>query len=197
MTFSITIPPRINRHFEGACRHKRWIWDNTGNCYSYVIADENLKAINLGSLSLQHNCNADNNKLDSADGLQELLERDGWEIVEKNDVDAEKMHVIAMFGFHPIGSDFKEFHCFRLNSCGAFSEKLGRGKHIRSGLYFDPRKPITLDNITYEYNKSIANSVQPPVFAGFHRIPLQGLKVHPEHFKRGTPELMKFYPYYS
>ena len=196
MEWSITVTPQPKRVFQDVGMPQRWYWDNTSNCYGYAIGFQDINSINLGALCSGDNEPQDNHKLLSAKGLQELLLRDGWLKVETV-INAKTMHVIGVFGFRPLGYDFNEFHCFRMDSDGTFSEKPGRGLAIRRGSYNDPDIPLTIDNLTSEYNRSVANSVSDPVFSGFYQMPKDGLKIHPSHFRRGAPQLLQFYPYYS
>jgi len=198
MEFSITVKPKLNRVFYDVGHPQRWHWDNISNCYGYAIGCEKVEAVNLGSLCSGNNQPQDNDKLLSVEGLQELLLRDGWLKLERiNMIDAKNMHTIGVFGFRPIGVDFNEFHCFRMDTDGTFSEKPGRGLKIRCGSYTHPNTPLTADNLVEEYNKHVANSVSDPVFSGFYQMPEEGLRIHPSNFRKGTPELMAFYPFYS
>lgn len=191
----INIKPSLKMKFEQAGTHQRWLWDNTSNCYGYGINHENLDGINLGSLTLNCDRGADIVKLTSSDGLQELLDRDGWISVDKDIINPNEMHVIGVFGFYPLGRDFNDFHVLRLNCDGSFSEKVGNGLPIRNGAYNDHVSSLTIDNLENEYTKDIAKSVMPPVFSGFWKMPDEGLSVHPRHFRRGSSELIP-YPAY-
>lgn len=194
----ITVPPSSSLKFEKAGSHERWLWNNFSNCYGYTIRHAWIRAVNLGSLTLSQDNKGDNNKLTSSEGLQELLDRDGWGWIDPNDINPATMHVVGVFGFRPLGYDFNEHHCFSLNKDGSFSEKPGSGNAlIRSGRYSDHHHPLTIENLIDEYTKDIAKSVMSPVFSGFHRILDNGLKIHARHFRQGAPELMHFYPSYS
>ena len=96
--------------------------------YNTACMDKGL--LILGSLTLSQDNKGDNNKLTSSEGLQELLDRDGWGWIDPNDINPATMHVVGVFGFRPLGYDFNEHHCFSLNKDGSFSEKPGSGNAL-------------------------------------------------------------------
>jgi hypothetical protein len=155
-----------------------------GNCYTYAMNGVGLNPVNLGSLKSSFDSNADNYKLNSKEGVIELLITDGWIKIDRDKIIPEKMHIIAVFGYRPLGLDFNDFHCFRLHSNRIFSEKSGRNLAIRQGGYAQKDNALTLDNLAIEFN-SMASlsrmSVQRPIFAGFFKMPEEGLLVNPRH----------------
>lgn len=141
----------------------------------------NLTNVNPGSLGSDRDIHA-NNQLVSSDGLTELMECDGWIRHDENDVDPKRYHMVWIFGYRPLGSDFNDCHFLTVDKNGELIEKGGIGARAQKPrISFWNKQGIPASEVQDYFNRSKGRVSVMPVYGGCWRMPDEGLKVHPRH----------------